>query len=401
MQHKLHPKTIDALPPGTHGDGNNLYLVVKESGARAYTLRYQWQGRPQKMGIGSTRDVTLADAREKAIDANRLLAKGINPRDARDEERYAKESILFFDFAEELRLEKEQGFKNKAHKGKWKRTIHVHAASLHKKRVDLISTDDVLDVLRPIWIKTPVAARDVRQQLETIFAAARARGKRSAENPALWKGHLEHLLPKTKRKGKVRGPHKAMPYEELPAFMAELAVKDCIGARMLETCILTIARTNEIISMRWSQIDLDRATWTLPAEFMKMDRDHVVPLSRPVMTFLRSTHQMRFGDYVFPGRSRNKPMSNMTMLNLLADMGRDVTVHGFRATFRTWADEEMEFSNQAVEFCLAHVPGGDEAEKAYRRRSMFAKRKQIMDAWAHYAIKRSVNIAGVDKKLAA
>jgi integrase len=401
MPYKLNPKTIDTLPSGTHGDGNNLYIVVKESGARAYLLRYQWRGRPQKMGLGSARDVALKDARDKAIDANRLLAKGINPRDARDEELFAKDSILFFEFAEELRLEKEQGFKNEAHRAKWKRTVHVHAKSLHKIRVDLVTTDDVLDVLKPIWLKTPIAAKDVRQQLETIFAAAKARGKRSAENPALWKGHLEHLLPKTKRKGKVRGPHKSLSYEELPAFLAELAKKDCVGARMLETCIFTCARTNEIINMRWSQVDFDKSIWTLPAEQMKMDRDHVVPLSVPAMTFLRKAAEMRFGDFVFPGRNRSEPMSNMTMLELLADMGRDVTVHGFRATFRTWADEEMEFSNQAVEFCLAHVPGGDEAEKAYRRRSMFAKRRQIMDAWASFATKTPIKVICIEGKQAA
>jgi integrase len=401
MQYKLNPKAIDSLPPGTHGDGNNLYVVVKPSGARTYMLRYQWRGRPQKMGLGSTRDILLKEARDKAVDANRSLAKGINPRDARDEERRGKDSILFFDFAEELRLEKEQGFKNKAHKAKWKRTVHVHAKPLHKKRIDLITTDDVLEVLRPIWLKTPIAAKDARQQLEAIFAAAKARSQRSAENPALWKGHLEHLLPKTKRKGKVRGPHKSMPYEELSAFMAELAAKDCVSARMLETCILTCARTNEIINMKWSQIGLDKAIWTLPAKLMKMDRDHVVPLSQPVMTFLQGAYEMRYGDYVFPGRSRGEPMSNMTMLELLADMGRDVTVHGFRATFRTWADEETEFSNQAVEFCIAHVPGGDEAEKVYRRRSMLAKRKQIMEAWARFATKPPPQVISIESKQAA
>jgi integrase len=402
MQYKLHPKTIDTLPPGTHGDGGNLYVVVKDGGSRSYMLRYQWLGRPQKMGLGPTSDLTLAEARYKAIDANRLLAKGVNPREARNEERYAANSVLFFDFAEALRLEKEKGFKNDAHKAKWKRTVHVHAKPLHKKRIDLITTEDVLEVLKPIWIKTPIAAKDVRQQLETIFAAAKATQKRSAENPALWKGHLEHLLAKTKRKGKVRGPHRSLPYEDLSAFMAWLAAKDCISARMLETCILTCARTNEIIQMRWGQIDLDRATWTLPAAVMKMDRDHIVSLSRPVMTFLCRAHQMRFGDFVFPGRTRGEPMSNMTMLELLKDMGRDdITVHGFRATFRTWADEEMEFSNQAVEFCLAHVPGGDEAEKAYRRRSMFAKRKQIMDAWATFATKTPAKVISLDSKFAA
>ena len=401
MKGKLNPKGIESLPPGTYGDGNNLYLVVKDSGTRAYLLRYQWHGRPQKMGLGATRDVPLADARDAAIDANRLLAKGINPRDDRDEKRRAVDSIYFFDFAEALRQEKEKGFKHRAHRAKWKRSILVHAKPLHKKRIDLVSTEDVVAVLKPIWLATPVAARDVRQHLEIVFAAAKATGKRMAENPALWKGHLEHLLPTSKRKGKVRGPHPSLPFEELPAFMAKLATIDTVGARMLETCILTCARTNEIIHMRWTDIDLERATWRVPRDLMKSDRDHNVPLSKPVMAFLHSAHEMRFGEYVFPGRTRNEPMSNMTMLEMLKDMGRnDITVHGFRATFRTWADEEMDFSNQAVEFCLAHVPG-DEAEKVYRRRSMFAKRKQIMEAWATFATKAPATVMSVDSKQVA
>jgi integrase len=393
---KINPKQIDSLPPGTHGDGNNLYIVVKDSGARAYMLRYYWQGRPQKMGLGTTRDITLTEARDAAIDANRLIARGVNPRDDRDEKRRAEGSVLFFDFAENLRLEREKGFKHAAHKAKWKRTIHVHAKPLHKKRIDQITTADVQDVLKPIWMVTPVAARDVRQHLEAIFSAAKAKGHRSGDNPAAWKDNLAHLMPKTRRKGKVRGPHPSLPYEELPAFMAELAAIDTIGARMLETCILTVARTNEIIQMSWSQVDLDAAKWTLPRDLMKMDRDHIVPLATPVMKFLRSAHEMQFGDYVFPGRSRDRAMSNMTMLKLLKDMGHtDITVHGFRATFRTWADEEMNFSNSAVEFCLAHVPG-DEAEKAYRRRSMFKKREQIMAAWAAFATKPPTKVVNIN-----
>ncbi|MFL6837224.1 MAG: tyrosine-type recombinase/integrase [Bradyrhizobium sp.] len=403
MRYKLNPKKIESLSPGTYGDGNNLYLVVKGSGSRAYMFRYSWNGRPQKMGLGSIRDVSLSEARGAAIDANRLLAKGINPREDRDEKRYAQGAVLFFDFAEALRLAKQEAFKHDAHKAKWKRTVHVHAKPLHKKRLDLIDTNDVLAVLKPIWITKPVAARDVRQHLEAILSAAKAAGHRrkDSDNPARWKGNLEHLLPKSKRKGKVRGPHPSLAYEELPAFLAEVAAIDTIGARMLETCILTCARTNEIINMRWPDIDMDKATWTVPRELMKMDRDHVVPLSRPVMTFLRSAYDTRFGDYVFPGRTRGEPMSNMTMLELLKDMRRtDITVHGFRATFRTWADEEMNFSNQAVEFCLAHVPG-DDAEKAYRRRSMFGKRQQIMEAWAAFATKPPSKIVRIDGKRAA
>jgi integrase len=399
---KLNPKQIDSLSPGTHGDGNNLYAVVKDSGARAYMLRYYWQGRPQKMGLGATRDVTLAEARDAAIDANRLIAKNINPRDARDEKLHAAGSVLFGTFAEEFRIKREAGYKHKAHKAKWKRTVQVHAKPLHQKRIDQITTKDVEAVLQPIWMKTPVAARDVRQHLEAIFDAAKALKLRNGDNPAAWKGNLQTLLPKTKRKGKVRGPHPSLPYDELPSFMAELAAIDSVGARMLETCILTVARTSEIINMRWSDIHMERAQWRVPAVLMKMERDHTVPLAAPAMKFLRLAHEMRFGDFVFPGRTRGAPMSNMTMLELLKDMGRtNITVHGFRATFRTWADEEMNFSNQAVEFCLAHVPG-DEAEKAYRRGSMLKKREQIMAAWAAIATTKSpVKIIPINRGRAA
>jgi integrase len=398
MRHKLNPKEIASLPPGTHGDGNNLYLVVKATGARSYMLRYVWQGRPQKMGIGSSDRITLAEARDKAIDANRLLDKAINPRDARNEERQAATpAVLFGDFAEEYRLRIEKGFKAEPHKAKWKYNIQIRFKPLHNKRIDQITSTDIVELLMPIWLNYPVAAKDARQQLEAVFSAAKAAGHRKAENPAAWLDNLKHLLPKTKRKGRVRGPQKALPFEELPAFMAELAQVNTTSARMLEVCILTASRTVEIRHMKWSDIDFDRALWRVPRELMKMDHAHVVPLSKPVMAFLRSAYEVRYGDHVFPGRNRGEPMSDMAMLNLLKrDMGRDATVHGTaRACFRTWADEVTSFSNQAVEFCLAHVPG-DEAEKAYRRGSMLAKRVQIMEAWARFAAKPPPIVVSLD-----
>jgi integrase len=260
----------------------------------------------------------------------------------------------------------------------------------------------VVELLLPIWIKYPVAARDARQQLEAVLSAAKAAKHRSGENPAAWRDNLQHLMPKTKRKGRVRGPQKALPFEELPAFMAELAQVSAISARMLEVCILTASRTVEIHHMKWSDIDFDRAIWRVPRELMKMDYEHVVPLSKPAMTFLRNPHEMRFGDYVFPGRTRGQPMSDMAMLTLLQrGMGRTgITVHGTaRACFRTWADEVTSFSNQAVEFCLAHVPG-DEAEKAYRRGSMLAKRVQIMAAWAAFCTKPPAKVIPIRKTAA-
>jgi integrase len=266
-------------------------------------------------------------------------------------------------------------------------------------RVDQMTTTDVLAVLKPIWLTVPVAARDVRQHIEAILSAAKAAGHRKGDNPAVWKDNLKHLLPKQPKKGSIRGLHKSLPYDEMAGFMRELAAIDTVGAQMLETCILTCARTNEIVNMRWSQIDKTKATGTVPASYMKMDKTHVVPLSRPVMTFLRNAYEMRFGDFVFPGRIRDASMSNMTMLELLNDMPRrdNITAHGFRATFTTWADEEMNFSNEAAEFRLAHIPG-DEAEKAYRRGSMLKKREQIMAAWAIHCTKPPAKIISIDRR---
>jgi integrase len=403
---RLNSKQIETLPAGTYGDGNNLYLVVKPSGSRSYTLRYSWRGQMQKMGLGATTRIKLAEARDAAIDAIRLLVKGINPRDQRDEQRRTQGGgVLFFDFAEELRLKREKGFKNKAHKAKWKYNVQKRFAPLHGKRIDLIDTADVLSVLEPDWLRLQVATKDARQHLEAILSAATAAGhcKADAANPARWKGHLEHLLPKTRRKGKVRGPHPSLPYEELPGFMQRLAGIDRMSARMLENTILTCARTNEIINMRWIDIDLDRALWRVPRDLMKMDRDHIVPLARPVITFLLGAIPTRLCDdgFVFQGRGRGEPLSNMAMLELLKDIGRtDITVHGFRSTFKTWCDEETNFSNQAVEFCVAHVPG-DEAEKAYRRRSMLAKRKQIMEGWAAFASKPIAKVINIGSQLVA
>src|ERR1700722_21022760 len=306
---RLNPKQIETLPAGTYGDGNNLYLIVKPSGSRSYTLRYSWNGRMQKMGLGATERIKLTEARDAAIDANRLLTKGINPRDQRDEQRRTNDGgVLFYDFAEDLRLKREKGFKNKAHKAKWKYNVQKRFGPLHKKQINLIDTADVLSVLEPDWLRLQVAMKDARQHLEAILSAATAAGHRKADaaNPARWKGHLEHLLPKTRRKGKVRGPHPSLPYEDLPTFMQKLAEIDSTGARMLENTILTCARTNEIVNMRWNDIDLDRALWRVPRYLMKMDRDHIVPLARPVMTFLYSAFPIRLADdgFVFLGRER-------------------------------------------------------------------------------------------------
>jgi len=207
------------------------------------------------------------EARDAAIDANRLIAKDINPREARDAERNAgTPSVAFLDFAEQHRLRIEKGFKNAKHIWRWKYNIQTRFKPLHAKPINQITTDDVVKQLEPIWIKYPVAAQEARQQLEAALAAAKAAGHLTGDNPASWRDKLKHLMPKAKRKGKVRGPMKALPFEELPAFMAELKESNTITARMLEICILTCARTIEIRHMKWDDIDFDRALWRVRPE---------------------------------------------------------------------------------------------------------------------------------------
>jgi integrase len=245
----------------------------------------------------------------------------------------------------------------------------------------------ILKVLEPIWPKKPETASRLRGRVESILDFAKVRDYRDGENPARWRGHLDQLLPARSKVREVEH-HAALPYAELPGFLVALRKQEGIAARALEFLILTAARTGETIGAHWNEIDLLDKTWTVPAARMKAHREHRVPLSPRALAVLAEMQAARHGDagdgYVFRGRKPGLPLSNMAFLMLLRRMGHgDLTAHGFRATFKTWASERTSVQNQIVEASLAHVIG-DKVEQAYRRGDLFEKRRRLMQQWATF-----------------
>ncbi|MEA2897867.1 MAG: hypothetical protein QOJ84_3482, partial [Bradyrhizobium sp.] len=333
MASKLTARRVETAKPGKYSDGGNLYLIVSETGARKWVLRFTWRGRAKEMGLGSATSVPLADAREKAAGARRKIAQGLNPIDERKRDGGIP---TFGEMADNVREALSAGFRNEKHKAQWKSTLATYAAPLRGKPVDTIATDDVLAVLKPIWTTKAETASRVRGRIEKVLDAAKAKGFREGENPARWRGHLDHLLPKPSKL--ARGHHAAMSYEDLAAFVAKLRKREATSALALELCILTAARSGEILGMRWSEIDLDQKIWTVPADRMKAGREHRVPLSSRAATILRQLEKLKAGEFVFSGQARDKPLSNMAMEMVLRRMKvEDATVHGFRSSFRDWA----------------------------------------------------------------
>ena len=388
MASKLTARKVETAKPGKYSDGGNLYLIVAESGARKWVLRFTWRGRAKEMGLGGAASVPLADAREKAASARRKIAQGLNPID----ERKRNGGIPSFgEMADDVRQTLSAGFCSEKHKTQWKSTMETYAAPLRAKPVDTIATDDVLAVLKPIWtIKAETASR-VRGRIEKILDAAKAKGFREGENPARWRGHLDHLLPKPSKL--TRGHHPAMPYEEVAGFVAELRKQEVNAALALELCILTAARSGEILGMQWREIDFDKKIWTVPAKRMKAGREHRVPLAPRAVAILRKLERVKDGEFVFAGQRQSRPLSNIAMRLVMQRIKIErATVHGFRSSFRDWAGNVSNFPREVTETALAHVIG-DKAEQAYRRGDALEKRRKLMEAWAQYCEPRiSANV---------
>jgi integrase len=394
MASKLTTRKVETAKPGKYSDGGNLYLIVSDTGARKWVLRFTWRGRAKEMGLGSATSVPLADAREKAASARRKIAQGLNPIDERKRDGGIP---TFGAMADDVRETLSAGFRNEKHKAQWKSTLATYAAPLRAKPVDIIGTDDVLAVLKPIWTTKAETASRVRGRIEKVLEAAKAKGFREGENPARWRGHLDNLLPRPSKL--ARGHHAAMPYEEVAAFVAKLREREASSALALELCILTAARSGELLGMRWHEIDLDKKVWTVPANRMKAGREHRVPLSSRAISILKLLAKVRAGEFVFPGQARNKPLSNMAMEMVLRRMKvEEATVHGFRSSFRDWAGNVSNFPREIAETALAHVVG-DKAEQAYRRGDALEKRRKLMEAWAAYIEpKASANIVQIRRK---
>ena len=377
MAGRLTARKIETAKPGKYSDGGNLYLIVSPTGARKWVLRFTWRGKAREMGLGTPATVSLADARERAANARRMIGQGLDPI---NERKRTGGVPTFGEMADQVREALSVGFRNEKHRAQWKATLATYAAPLSDKPIDAILTDDVLAVLKPIWTTKSVTASRVRGRIEKVLDAAKAKGYRQGENPARWRGHLDHLLPKQSKL--TRSHHAAMPYEHVAAFIGRLRESDSLAAQALELTILTAARSGEILGMGWSEVDLDKKIWTVPANRMKAGREHRVPLSERAVAILRQLADIKTGDFVYPGQRKNRPLSNRTMNNTLHRMTADtVTVHGFRSSFRDWAGNETHYPRDLIETALAHVIG-DKAEQAYRRSDALEKRRKLMETWA-------------------
>ncbi len=375
---RLSAKEADRLKlAGRHADGGGLYLSIDDEGRRRWVFMYVRHGRRVELGLGSGRDLSLAVARTEAAALRATLANGGDPKAAR-----ARNHIpTFGDCADTYLKAMQPSWRNAKHAAQWSMTLEKYCQSVRGMRVDEITTDDVLKILAPLWKRVPETAKRLRGRMENVLDAAKAKGQRSGENPARWRGHLDQLLPQRQRL--TRGHHKALPYDEVPGFMENLRTRPAIAARALEFTILAGCRTSEVLAARWHEIDLERNLWTIPPSRMKAAREHRVPLSARALEIVGEMLAKGTEGYVFPGPKRNEPLSTMAMAMLLRRMKAEVTVHGFRSSFRDWASETTGFPHEVCEMALAHTIA-NKTEAAYRRGDLFEKRRKLMSAWASY-----------------
>ena len=345
-------------------------------------------GKARQMGLGSWPEVSLAEARKRALEGRRLARNGVDPIDARQSEQSAKriaagrESQTFATVAAEFVTVHKPGWRSAKHKAQWESTLRQYCyPELGALPVADIETSDVLSVLKPIWTKKTETASRVRGRIEAVLDYAAAHGWRTGENPARWKGKLEYALPTKAKIAPVRN-HAALRYQELPELMRRLRASNAFGAMALEFAILTATRSGETRGATWKEIDFDAKVWTIPKGRMKAGREHRVPLSDAALALLKRAEAIRVDDLVFPGM-KGCQLSDMTMTALLRRFGTAVTAHGFRATFKTWASDKTEHPREVIEAALAHVVR-DRAEQAYQRGSWFERRRALMADWGAY-----------------
>ena len=380
LQNRLSDATAKSpnLKPGLHADGGGLYLNVKLAGTRSWVFVWKQDGRRREKGLGAYPAASLAVARKRASECREAIAGGRDP--IADGRKLAEPT--FGECADRLLASMESSWRNDKHRKQWHMTLERYAAPIREKRVSEVEVGDVLGVLKPLWQSRPETASRLRGRIERVLNYAKTHGWRSGENPALWRGHLQNVLPA--RQKLTRGHHAAMPYRDVPAFVQELREKKAMSARALEILILTAARTGEVFGATWDEIDLEQGLWTIPAHRMKAGKEHRVPLSERALAILSSQHEGRISDYVFPGQKPGRPLSVMAFDMLMRRMKADAyTAHGFRSSFRDWAGDCTSFPREIAEAALAHKVG-DSVELAYRRGDALEKRRSLMEAWADH-----------------
>ena len=383
--------------PGLHGDGGGLTLQITTTGAKSWLLRYMMAGKPFGMGLGPTHTVSLAEARQKALDARKLLIEGINPLVVRRQNQIAgalasARMMTFDQCAEAYILAHKAGWKNAKHGDQWTNTLNTYASPVFGHLpVAEIDTGLVVKCLSPIWESKTETASRLRGRIESVLGWATTSGYRTGENPARWKGHLDNLLATISKSSRTKH-HPSLPWQRIGAFMSALRAREGVSARAVEFAILTACRSGEVRGAKWTEFDTVGKVWTIPAERMKAKREHEVPLSDAALALLESMPKVC--EIVFAG-TKKQPLSDMSLTAVIRRMngddkpvwadanGEGVTVHGFRSSFRMWAAETTNYPREVAEHALAHqLP--DAVERAYQRGSQFAKRAALMAEWSAY-----------------
>lgn len=386
-RHKLTDSKIRSLTkPGVYGDGDGLYLRVQPSGSRSWSFIWRRYGARREIGLGpygsGARHVSLATARAKAEEAREIIGAGGDPKTDMAERKAAVAVVTFGKIADEYIATMKPKWRGRSTLAAWERFAQSYASTMRKVPIDKLSTDDVVRVLRPLWHDKTETATKVRERIKLVLDHAKARGLRSGDNPAQWKGHLDQILPAHSKL--ARSHHAAVPFAEVPALLRRLREGGGVGARALEFVVLTAVRSGEARGARWSEIDFDAKVWTIAAERMKSEKPHRVPLSDRALEIVHEMKATAFNDLIFPGQRDNRPLSDMTLLKALKLAGAgEFTVHGFRSSFRDWSAEETNFPREIAEAALAHAVG-DAVERAYRRGDALQKRRELMSAWARY-----------------
>lgn len=398
QQQRLSALQVTKLTkPGLYGDGGGLTLQITATGAKSWLFRYMIAGKPFGMGLGPTHTVSLAEARQKALEARKLLIDGINPLADKKQNQIAAalasaRMMTFDQCAEAYILAHKASWKNAKHAEQWTNTLNTYANPVFGHLpVAEIDTGLVVKCLSPIWESKTETASRLRGRIESVLGWATTSGYRTGENPARWKGHLENLLATISKSSRTRH-HPSLPWQRIGAFMAALRVREGVAARAVEFAILTACRSGEVRGARWAEFDTAGKVWTIPAERMKARREHEVPLSAAALALLESLP--KDGEIVFAG-TKGQPLSDMSLTAVIRRMNGDekpvwvdangdsVTVHGFRSSFRMWAAETTNYPREVAEHALAHqLP--DAVERAYQRGSQFAKRAALMAEWAVY-----------------
>jgi integrase len=388
--HRLTARAVATLKsPGRHADGGGLYLSISSNGGRRWVFLWRRNGRPREMGLGSSRDVSLVHAREAARLARQQVREGGDPIETRRQQPALRaRDRTFADCAAAYVEAHRVSWKHPKHIAQWENSLATYVTpAIGALPVSIVATADVLRALQPVWNKRPETGRRLRGRIEVILDWARAQALRDGENPARWRGHLKNLLPTHSKVRSVK--HRpAMPYASVPGLMTKLAADSGLAAAALRLTILTAARTSETIAARWSEIDRAGKVWTVPGARMKSGRPHRVPLPDVAVKLLERLAALggKPDQFIFPGRKPGRHTSDGAMLVLLERLGHgNVTVHGFRSSFRDWAAEQTDYPAEIAEAALAHVEG-DKTELAYKRTDYFDKRRALMQAWATYCV---------------